>query len=50
MTEATGWLAKAKALHDELEAIYIAAMDFTVVEKIQTKIAEEINHLARQLA
>ncbi|MBS4212505.1 MULTISPECIES: PRK06851 family protein [Neobacillus] len=46
MTEATSWLAKAKELHDELEAIYISAMDFTVVEKIQTKIASEINALA----
>lgn len=46
MTEATSWLAKAKKLHDELEAIYISAMDFTVVEKIQTKIAAEINALA----
>lgn len=46
MTEATSWLAKAKKLHDELEDIYIAAMDFSVVEKIQTKIAAEINALA----
>ncbi|MBU8914911.1 PRK06851 family protein [Bacillus sp. FJAT-29953] len=46
MTEATSWLAKAKELHDQLEAIYISAMDFTVVEKIQTKIASEINALA----
>jgi hypothetical protein len=47
MTEATSYLAKAKALHDELEEIYVAAMDFTVVEKIQAKIAEEINDMAK---
>ncbi|WP_423800177.1 PRK06851 family protein [Neobacillus sp. SAB-20_R2A] len=46
MTEATSYLAKAKVLHDELEAIYISAMDFTVVEKIQNNIAAEINALA----
>ncbi|MFF2447334.1 PRK06851 family protein [Neobacillus sp. NPDC058068] len=46
MTEATSYLAKAKELHDELEAIYIAAMDFSVVEGIQGKIAEEIKELA----
>ncbi len=46
MTEATSYLAKAKSLHDELEEIYVAAMDFAVVEKIQAKIAGEINDLA----
>jgi Cdc6-like AAA superfamily ATPase len=46
MTEATSYLAKAKELHDELEAIYIAAMDFSVVEAIQAKIVEEIKELA----
>jgi Cdc6-like AAA superfamily ATPase len=46
MTEATSYLAKAKELHDELEEIYVAAMDFSVVEKIQSKIAEEIKDLA----
>ncbi|CAH2714026.1 hypothetical protein BACCIP111895_01180 [Neobacillus rhizosphaerae] len=46
MAEATSYLAKAKELHDELEAIYIAAMDFSVVERIQAKIAEEIKELA----
>ncbi|WP_312470599.1 PRK06851 family protein [Neobacillus sp.] len=46
MTEATSYLAQAKELHDELEAIYIAAMDFSVVERIQAKIAEEIKELA----
>lgn len=46
MLEATSYLAKAKELHDELEAIYIAAMDFSVVEGIQNKIAGEIRDLA----
>lgn len=46
MAEATGHLAKAKELHDELEAIYVAAMDFSVVEEIQLKIDEEIQLLA----
>ncbi|WP_066072915.1 PRK06851 family protein [Neobacillus soli] len=46
MTEATSYLAKAKSLHDELEAIYVAAMDFSVVDRIQARIAEEIKELA----
>ncbi|MCL6572037.1 MAG: PRK06851 family protein [Bacillus sp. (in: Bacteria)] len=46
MIEATSSLTKAKQLHDELEEIYIAAMDFTVVEGIHCKIAEEIRDLA----
>ena len=46
MIEATSYLAKAKELHDELEEIYIAAMDFSVVEQIQSNIAEEIRELA----
>lgn len=46
MTEATSYLSQAKSLHDELEAIYIDAMDFTVVNRIQGKISEEIRQLA----
>ena len=46
MNEATSYLARAKALHDDLENIYVAAMDFTVVEAIQAKIAEQIRELA----
>jgi predicted translin family RNA/ssDNA-binding protein len=45
MTEATSYLAKAKDLHDELEEIYVSAMDFTVVEKIQSEIREKIKEL-----
>jgi Cdc6-like AAA superfamily ATPase len=46
MNEATSYLAKAKALHDELEDIYVAAMDFSVVESIQAKIAGQIAEMA----
>ncbi|WP_462410165.1 PRK06851 family protein [Neobacillus sp. Marseille-QA0830] len=46
MNQATSHLARAKQLHDELEEIYVAAMDFTKVEQIQQKIAEQINQLA----
>lgn len=46
MAEATAYLAKAKELHDELEVFYISAMDFSKVEKIQSKIAEEIRNMA----
>ncbi|GHH98006.1 PRK06851 family protein [Neobacillus kokaensis] len=45
MAEATEYLAGAKQLRDELEAIYIAAMDFNVVTEIQNKIEEEINEM-----
>ncbi|MBL4953220.1 PRK06851 family protein [Neobacillus sp. YIM B02564] len=47
MAEATSYLAKAKELHDELEAIYVAAMDFSVVEQIQRKIEAEIEEIAK---
>ncbi|WP_251551711.1 PRK06851 family protein [Neobacillus muris] len=46
MAQATSHLARAKQLHDELEEIYITAMDFSKVENIQQKIAEEINQMA----
>jgi hypothetical protein len=46
MNEATSWLAKAKELHDELEEIYVSAMNFEIVDKIHANIAEEINLLA----
>jgi Cdc6-like AAA superfamily ATPase len=45
MALATTYLAKAKELHDELEVFYIAAMDFTKVEQIQAKIADEIRSM-----
>lgn len=42
MAEAVTSLAEAKALHDELESIYIAATDFSIVEKYKKLIHEEI--------
>lgn len=42
MKEATSYLAEAKALHDELEAYYIEAMDFSKVEEIKQSILAEI--------
>jgi Cdc6-like AAA superfamily ATPase len=49
MAEATGYLAKAKELHDELEVFYIDAMDFSKVQSIQGKIANEIENIASNL-
>lgn len=46
MNEAISYLSKAKALHDDLEAIYIDAMDFEVVNQIKDKIKEEILQIA----
>jgi predicted NACHT family NTPase len=46
MEQATKWLAKAKQYHDELETIYISAMDFSKVEEITRQIEDEINYLA----
>ena len=46
MTEATSYLTRAKALHDDLEAVYVGAMDFSIVESIQAEIADQINELA----
>jgi hypothetical protein len=46
MQEAISYLATAKSLHDELEEIYVGAMDFEVVNGIQEKISAEIGRLA----
>lgn len=45
MKEATSYLAKAKDLHDQLENIYIAAMDFSVLDKKHEEIKKEINRI-----
>jgi Cdc6-like AAA superfamily ATPase len=45
MKEAISYLARAKELHDQLESIYVPAMDFAVVEHIQARISEEISEL-----
>jgi hypothetical protein len=46
MQEAISYLANAKSLHDELEEIYVGAMDFEVVNGIQEKISAEIERFA----
>lgn len=45
MNEAIASLARAKKLHDDLEEIYIEAMDFSKVEEIGHKIKQEIESL-----
>ncbi|KIL49641.1 PRK06851 family protein [Jeotgalibacillus soli] len=42
MQEGTAYLKQAKYLHDELETIYIQAMDFEQINKIQQSIQEQI--------
>lgn len=42
VAETAKTLAEAKAVHDELEACYIEAMDFAAIEKLSTRIVEEI--------
>ncbi|TDL33025.1 hypothetical protein E2R51_10210 [Jeotgalibacillus sp. S-D1] len=46
MNEGTACLKKAKHLHDELESIYIQAMDFKRVEQIQQAIHTQIEEIA----
>lgn len=46
MSEATAYLAKAKEWHDALEAIYIEAMDFSIVDKYKEKIQAEIQAIS----
>lgn len=45
MNEAISLLAEAKALRDELKAIYVEAMDFSVVTTYKEKIDAEIENL-----
>jgi hypothetical protein len=42
MKQGTSHLATAKALHDDLEQIYVAAMDFKKIEAIQNDIKQQI--------
>lgn len=42
MKEAIGYLGDAKSKHDDLEKIYIAAMNFSKIDKIHKKIDQEI--------
>jgi hypothetical protein len=48
MKEATAYLAKAKALHDDLEAYYISAMNFGAVEELKNNIQAELAALSRK--
>ncbi|MGR3764453.1 PRK06851 family protein [Rossellomorea sp. NS-SX7] len=43
MKEAISYLSEAKALRENLEAIYIDAMDFSVVDRIKEEIFNELN-------
>lgn len=49
MDEAIEFLAKAKSLRDQLEAIYIENMDFTIVEKHKESIQKEIEQISERL-
>lgn len=42
MQEGTAHLKKAKALHDELEAYYVRAMDFKKVDELTTELIKKI--------
>lgn len=48
MKEATSYLANAKALHDDLEEIYVEAMDFGKVDEIHEKVKGEIARMAER--
>nr|WP_245350095.1 PRK06851 family protein [Cytobacillus eiseniae] len=49
MKEAISYLAQAKAQRDQLEAIYINAMDFTVVDHLKNNIRTEISSIASEM-
>jgi len=42
MNAATSHLAQAKALHDDLEAIYIGSMNYAIVDNLRERIHEQI--------
>ncbi|MEC2055308.1 PRK06851 family protein [Peribacillus psychrosaccharolyticus] len=48
MTSATNYLSQAKELHDKLEEIYIAAMDFEQINEIQKTLEDKMNQIALQ--
>ncbi|MBY0123378.1 PRK06851 family protein [Bacillus sp. S/N-304-OC-R1] len=48
MKEAISYLAQAKAQREELEKIYINAMDFTIVDKLRNNIRSEILQIAEE--
>ncbi len=43
--DAVDFIRKAKKLHDELEAYYVEAMDFTASEKYQAQLIKEVEDL-----
>lgn len=45
MKQSTRYLAQAKSLHDELESLYISAVDFRIVDRIRERIRAEITSL-----
>ncbi|WP_108668784.1 PRK06851 family protein [Peribacillus acanthi] len=45
MLEATAHLRQAKSIHDEIEKIYLSAIDFTVVDEIYNELLQEIEQL-----
>ncbi|MCM3239774.1 PRK06851 family protein [Heyndrickxia oleronia] len=49
MKEGTKCLAEAKALHDELEKLYVEAMDFSILDKFYQMINQEIIRLENNL-
>ena len=48
MGEATAYLAKAKSWHDDLEAIYTEAMDFSIIDKHKEMILNEIQRISEE--
>ena len=46
MNEAMSFLAKAKSVRDKLERIYIAAMDFSIVDAYKEEIQKSLNELS----
>lgn len=50
MKEATSHLAEAKEHRDELEAIYVSAMDFTKVDRLGKRVREELTAWADGLS
>lgn len=49
MKEAVSYLAQAKVLRDQLEAIYIEAMNFSTVDRLKNEIREEISQMASKM-
>mgnify|MGYP001160546121 CR=1 FL=1 len=50
MKQSIGHLARAKQLHDQLEHIYVAAMDFTIVNQKRDWIEEQLEALSERVS